>query len=550
MLLHIALKNSRVRLADRQQGLAGSLDLEALLANGDYGQPLQTTGKLQASLGAKGAGAGTITWRGTIDLAKDDIRITAKGSGIDLSVWEPLLPLGDELRGLGGVASTRIDLVLEQGDLSGSYDLVVDRPQAGIKALGKLPLRLEKISLSGAGSLPAEGDRPTISSLVLDCGPLQANRLPAARAKELLAGRQGNAFALNLDLAALPRHPGFFPKGADLGGTLTLEAGLPEAIAEGGINFALKSKALRYRNRAIDTGPLTISGTGSLADFSKPLATLAGGIEILVEQLQTDYGRLDEADLSLNLKEGRIDLAIDRAKLLQGEGKGKISLALLDKDRPFSADLDLQGITITPHLAPLLAYVLPFAVTPGDAQLGGRMNLSTGFSGKLADFDPQAVLPSLRGKGTLACTELVFQGHPALQQLLAAFENRGSRKIKGLRTDFDFSDSRLVQKGIKITHQGAPILVKGTTTFAGDLDYTFDFSNLLNKHKDGRKLLSALGASTLPVALGGTITNPKPKLKALDLKSLLDKGADKVRQKAKKELDKAIEKGLKKLFGK
>jgi hypothetical protein len=71
-----------------------------------------------------------------------------------------------------------------------------------------------------------------------------------------------------------------------------------------------------------------------------------------------------------------------------------------------------------------------------------------------------------------------------------------------------------------------------------------DFASLLQGHKDGEKVLKALGGSLPGAKLGGTVDAPK-----LGLPDLGDVATKLLEQQGKELLEGGIKKGLEGLFG-
>ena len=92
----------------------------------------------------------------------------------------------------------------------------------------------------------------------------------------------------------------------------------------------------------------------------------------------------------------------------------------------------------------------------------------------------------------------------------------------------------------RLTRKAAGISFRGRTGLDGSLDYRIDLTEELQQHRDGRKLLDALGGRVPEVVLGGTLDEP-----VLQLPDTMQQIMQQGLQRATEEL---LQKGLDRLF--
>ncbi len=540
------LEDATLEVKDLSQGLSGKILLDLTAGNEKPGGPIRIQGKGRLFTG-EGNPGGVVDIQGTLDPLQRKGVVHVRGDGMALETWKALLPASGQISGLKGNLGLNMEIRLEKNRLQTKGKIELRDLAARLSALGGAPIRQSLWVLQPDLAVDLEKKEVDFSGLRASAGPLGIQGLPAAKAAELLGGKKGAGTLLTLDLGKLPRLPGLLPRDALLAGKISLEAALPEETS-GEVVFRLKGQGLTFSSRETKAGPFRLEGSGGIP-MSLDLSRIHSLLTIQGQGLLLGENMIRDVLARLSLKGGKLQALLEKAEVNGGPAKGSFSLALGKDTIPVKAALHLKGASVNTSLAPALAYVLPFAVTPKDALLSGKAGIDLDLAGDIptkSGLSLRKILEGFRGGGDLAFQSLSFQGSPALKQVLGAFRAGKGYLFKGLATHFRLDGGRIIQKEIVIPHGGSKVRISGFTDLAGNLDYSFDFSDLLQKNKKGRKLLALLGGNTLPLKLKGTIFSPKPEFKALDLKSLLGTGKQAIQKKA----EGALEKGLMRLFGK
>ena len=544
------LENASIEVKDLAGGISGKVLLDATVSNDRPGAPLKVVGKARLFT-ADGNPGGVVDIDGSLDPVKRNGDLRIRGSRMALETWRALLPARENLAGLKGNLGMDVHVRLLEDRLETTGRIELRDLAARLTALGGAPVRQASWVLEPNVTFDLKKGQVDFSKVRADAGPLQIHGLDPAKAAEILKGEKAVGALLTLDLARLPRIPGILPPEALMAGKISLSAALPEG-SPSKIAFNLKGDGITYRDKEIKAGPFSLEGEGG-ADPAKGISglhtvlTLKGIGAVLGENV------IKDVLARLSLKEGGLDARLEKAVVNGGPAQGEVSIKLGGKSIPMKASLHLDGASVNASIAPVLAYFIPFAVTPKDALLSGKAGIDTKIAGEIplsGGLSIRRILESAKGEGKLALQGLSFQGSPALKQVLSAFRHQGGYFFKGLSTNFRLDGGRIIQKEIDIPHGGSKIRISGFTDLAGNLDYTFDFSDLLKKNKKGKRLLALLGGNAVPLKLKGTIFSPKPEIKPLDLKSLLGAGQEALREKAGKALEKGIQKGLQNLFKK
>ena len=549
LLAWFRLEDAVIEFHDLSGGLSGKARLALSISNEKPGGPFHLEGKADVFT-ADGNPGGQVRLEGDLDpIARKGV-LKIQGGKVALEAWKTLLPLGPEVRSIKGNLGLDLEVRLQEDKVQTRGKVEIRNLAARLAALGKGPLRQDLWTFHPDLSVDLEKKEVDFSKLRADAGPLRIQGLSSEEAARLLPGGKAAGTRITLDLDKLAALTGLLPPGAGAGGKLTITAALPEKNPSK-LAFRLSGKDLAFHSKGLEVGPLTLDGEGG-ADVTKGLDGLRAVFTLKGKGLKAGENLVRDVLARFSLDKKALDLKLEKAEVNGGPAKGEISLRLGPKSVPLEASLHLDGASVNASLAPLLAYFIPFAVTPGDALLSGKAAVDTELAGEVpleGGISVKRILRSLKGKGKLALQALTFQGSPELKQILAAFKAGNGYAFKGLSTSFRLDGGKIIQKEIDIPHGGSKIRISGYTDLAGNLDYSFDFGDLLKKNKKGKKILALLGGNTIPVKLGGTIFSPKPELKALDLKSLLGTGRQVLEKKAGEGLEKALEKGLKSLFG-
>jgi hypothetical protein len=144
---------------------------------------------------------------------------------------------------------------------------------------------------------------------------------------------------------------------------------------------------------------------------------------------------------------------------------------------------------------------------------------------------------------------------PALQGLLqplaglpgmaTALGEGGRLAIDDLQTEFTLRRGSLQNKLGHWTSKGRTIGLSGTTRLDGTLDHAFDFSDLLRGHRDGERVLAALGGKLPAARLDGTLTQPR-----LGLPDLAQVARDALKGDLGKQAGELLQRGIEDLLKK
>jgi hypothetical protein len=186
---------------------------------------------------------------------------------------------------------------------------------------------------------------------------------------------------------------------------------------------------------------------------------------------------------------------------------------------------------------PVLRYALPLLAGVGaDDGVQGKASLTTSLRGPGRKAPQQTWLQWLdtwSGTGDLGLRDAAFTPAPALGELLAPLGALAGGTSLGdgtqLRLDSVTVPFRFARGAVRATAtewlvRGKRLGLSGEVRLDGALDYGLDLTDLLRGHRDGERVLQALGG-TLPAArLRGTVAAPS--LALPDLTSTLRRIAE------------------------
>jgi hypothetical protein len=112
------------------------------------------------------------------------------------------------------------------------------------------------------------------------------------------------------------------------------------------------------------------------------------------------------------------------------------------------------------------------------------------------------------GTGDVELRDGTFTGAPGLADVLRFFGEQGHHRFDLVQTGFRLADGHLVVDRQQIALGDTRIGITGRTSLSGALDYAIDLTNALASHKDGKRILDALGGK-LTAALRGTVLAPR-----------------------------------------
>lgn len=443
-----------------------------------------------------------------------DSQLTA--AGLELQRYRPLLAAflqpGDltELRGVvNGTVKARANGREGEQQVLLEGSLTVDAPRLAGALLQGMDVQAPKWTLSPnltiALGKPGELPRIEAERLAADLGFATLRGLTQAELQAELPGKTGLGMAWTADLDALAAFGGPMPA-------------------------LLKGAGGRAQGRLA----LPIEG-GALPD----LARLP---EILRAQADLRLARVAMAGFELQDLASTLTVADGKAALQTGAGTrlntGPLTVSLqadlqqLDR-LPFEFTLRWQGGRVAGEAADLLRYAVPL-LAGVDHGLGFQSGI---------DMDLTLKGPSLRqegetwlqffnawtGHGDLALSSASLTPAPALQGLLqAAGQGDGRLSMDRFAGGFTMRLGAVESQLLKWETRSRTYHLQGKTRLDGTMDWGIDLADLLKDHRDGQKVLAALGNTPIRASLTGSLDAPK--LGMPDIAGLIQTGLQKAAQ--------------------
>ena len=312
--------------------------------------------------------------------------------------------------------------------------------------------------------------------------------------------------------------------------------------------------------------PAEFAGSGARVRgrIEVPLkAGMAGALETLIAAVRHDGAvqldrlvwkgvEFESVDAKMDLSRGVLRLTTGPSARING---GPLSLSaeatLGDlSSLPFQASFKLQESELQGDLLQVLAYAIPLLGGLGDttgARFEGKLSLTGTLRGPALPEDGEHWLEWLNhwtGSGDLELRSASLALAPSLASFLEATGNRGNLAVDSYRAHYSIRDGAVATNLAKLSTKGKQIGFSGTTTLDGRIDYWLDVSGLLASHRDGEKVLRALGGKMPPGRLAGTLASPTIALP--DIAELFQTaGVDILQERALEELNRT----LNKLFG-
>jgi len=471
--------------------------------------------------------AGDLAVALAIDPVAETTRAELTAHGLDLATWRPLLDalMPGQFEALAGKVDGDVSARLHSGDqLELEGDLLVGGPRIAGPVVQGMDLRSEQWRISPALTLGAGASSDIdASSFAVDLEWLQIRGDPATR--------QGRvAMRYDVDVATLAEFGGPMPallkgSGTTLAGTVDVPSkDLPTDLA-GWVQAIAATADLRVR--AMDVGGFALRDLGLDLDVDR------GALRLTT----TPEAKLDGGALAIRVG---VDLN-DMGSL------------------PLDASIQWQGGRLTGGATESLRYVAPMfaGLKSGLAEVLGDVELDVSFSGPARKADDENWLTWLdawSGDGSLGLANASFAPSSGLEGLLQPLGALGARfapiakdgklTVDSLVAPFSLRKGKLATRGAKWLAAGKEIGLEGFVGLDGVVDYALDFAPLLRGHKDGERVLAALGGKLQGARLTGDIHDPKLKLPELG-----DVATKLLEQQGKQLLEGGIEKGLQRLFG-
>lgn len=444
--------------------------------------------------------------------------------GIDLARYRPLLsafvPPGDveAFAGLLG-GSTQVLFDLEANSLRTEGNLNIERPHLSGPLFSGMDIRGEHWVVSPNLLIQlADGDEPPVlktEELRVDLGFLAVRGMSQSTASDLSGGGAAFGMRFDVDLQAL----------GQLGGPIPALLGEKPGRIEGSIALPVQEGA-------------------TLADL---------GEDVLHRLVLDGTVRMDGFDLhdhevgavvgEFGLESGKIVAGL-RSEVAGGPASLSLRVNALDMETlPCEATLSWSGGQLAAASVPVVRYLVP-ALAGADAGLDFQSGLSCEVTlrGPAIPQSDDAVgwLGAWNGGGALNFSNAGFTPSAEIAPLFELAGSSGKLSFREISTKFTLADGFLVTDALEFTRKAKGVVLAGRTSLAGAIDYRIDLSGELQRHRDGRKVLDALGGAMPEISLGGTLDAPQLQLPDM-VQGLLQGGVEKA-------VDNVLKKNLNKLF--
>jgi len=252
--------------------------------------------------------------------------------------------------------------------------------------------------------------------------------------------------------------------------------------------------------------------TAAGAAAQLPIETLRGlnaKGDLKIGQLVISKAKMSDIALSLNAKDGKINLAPVAANLYQGTYAGDISLDATGDLPVVGFKSALQGVMIDPLMTDFT----------GAANISGMGNIDLAVSATGADTD--ALKRSLNGSGKIALEDGILRGidvGKVLEQVEIIIESKRPLDIdRGTETPFDtFTSTLQITNGVVASNDltiiapGLKVAGKGTVINLVDdtLNYSLIASADSSRVARGEENYN-IGGYTVPIQCQGQISAPR-----------------------------------------
>lgn len=289
---------------------------------------------------------------------------------------------------------------------------------------------------------------------------------------------------------------------ADLGQTSALIAGMLPAnttmSGKGMVDIGLKGKMSAISNSTID-----------YLDICKNINFDAN---ISLDEVKYDAYKIEDFQTRLKLNNGIFTTKDFVFKLNDGPGKIMAKADFNEKKPPVDFNMELSGVKINQKMD-ILAYLLPFLST-SNGQLSGELAMKLDAHGK--GFDWQEDLSrTLNANGRIDIKDGYINGDKIMTAILRIVNKKRDYKFKDILADFRIRDSKVFTDDIQVNGEGLNLHFSGWTAFDGQMEYSVKVDALDRvAGRDAKKILGILGQGSLPIAITGSIYNPKVSFKS------------------------------------
>lgn len=390
---------------------------------------------------------------------------------------------GDQLQTLAGVVSA---------------DLTVDRAASGgITLGGEVAVRDAAVSGPAVLDMDLAGARwvltPDVSLIVAEDGTLALERVAGA---EIDLGF--------LRLRGAPARPGRLGMEFECDGDAIVRMGapLPPEFAGSGL-------------RLIGTADVPAQ-----FDADTLLPSLVVDCDVFADRLAPAGQDLGGLRLSAGLREGELAVEL-REGTWNGGALRLTARSPLDLAKPPVVRLALgaEGAAVGPNVLPALEYVLPTFAGLGTSFSRGlpvtfasQLGFAVELEGPAFPLEGEPVLAWLDhwvGSGTVELAKGRFAPAAGLEKLLELTGQSGVVAFDDISSRFELAEGSIRTGLSKLSTKGAEYGFRGETRLDGTLAHAFDARALLERHRDGRKILEYLGDAPIEGRLEGSLGAPR-----------------------------------------
>ena len=290
---------------------------------------------------------------------------------------------------------------------------------------------------------------------------------------------------------------------------------------------ARTGKSVKAETRATATAKAEKAQEAQTAEVRRSLKKLDAEIEVKLGRLTMKGYQMSDLQAQLQVKEQRAEIKNFQAGFLKGSIQAKVAVDFKPATAGGKLTAQAKDIEITPEVFTKLKNDFPMFALPLSS-LEGVFDLDSQMAWQ--GLEPEEVLPSLTGKGSLKAKDGVTIGMDFLDDVESVAKMFGS-ELDDLPRRFEkFEGNYTIGRG-KINYDIALMAgndemdaqIIGTT---GLLDDSLDAKIKFKADTVGHTLRDFLDADgTFPIGLGGTVQKPVVKL---DLKGNLIPAAEKL----------------------
>jgi len=260
------------------------------------------------------------------------------------------------------------------------------------------------------------------------------------------------------------------------------------------------------------------------------IAKIAATARLDLESVKTQPIELRNASGDFFLQNGTFASRNLAAKVNDGTVKALFALGLSGREPKHLVEVHAEGVRIDPAMAFVLRQVVPLFAIGESGGVSGSLKIDLRLDGQGASWTE--VKPNLHGKGTLAVADGTVTGNGIVGEVLELLGGGKGLGFNVLSTEFDVRDQRVWNERLTVDGKDHAMVIKGSTTFDGKLDYRVGAKALKVSKKNREKLKAVTDEDgNLPFQIAGTLA--KPKVKAPDLKKALGAAADELLDRLK-----------------